>query len=44
MDKNVSKARQVQKPNSHLRDPKHKSRKAAIRLIEGAVKGVKKRK
>lgn len=26
------------------RDPEHKSRQAAIRLIEGAVKGVKKRK
>ncbi|MFC2167187.1 hypothetical protein ACFLQZ_04405, partial [Acidobacteriota bacterium] len=25
------------------RDPDHKSRQAAIRLIEGAVKGVKKR-
>ncbi len=26
------------------KDPEHKSRKAAIRLIEGAIKGVKKRK
>ena len=26
------------------RDPEHKSRRAAIRLIEGAIKGVKKRK
>jgi hypothetical protein len=26
-----------------FRDPQHISRKAAVRLIEGAVKGVKKR-